>query len=45
MIPDELSRSSLLSALDEARLVYLDGRLHETALVTAQEVNVIVCYL
>ncbi|KAH8517552.1 hypothetical protein H0E87_005469 [Populus deltoides] len=37
MIPDELSRSSLLSALDGARLVYLDGRLHETALVTAQE--------
>ncbi|KAJ7008957.1 sulfofructose kinase isoform X1 [Populus alba x Populus x berolinensis] len=37
MIPDELSRSSLLSALDGARLVYLDGRLHEAALVIAQE--------
>ncbi|KAJ6403670.1 hypothetical protein OIU84_011967 [Salix udensis] len=37
MIPDELSRSSLLSALNGAGLVYIDGRLHETALVIAQE--------
>ncbi|KAF9688479.1 hypothetical protein SADUNF_Sadunf02G0201300 [Salix dunnii] len=37
MTPDELSRSSLLSALNGAELVYLDGRLHETALVIAQE--------
>ncbi|XP_052186360.1 uncharacterized protein LOC127797472 [Diospyros lotus] len=37
MIPDELSKSSLLSAIDGARLVYFDGRLHETALVVAQE--------
>jgi hypothetical protein len=38
MVPDDLSRASLLSALDGARIVYLDGRLHETALVIAQEV-------
>ncbi|CAL5353561.1 unnamed protein product [Camellia sinensis] len=37
MIPDDLSKSSLLSALDGVRLVYSDGRLHETALVIAQE--------
>lgn len=45
MIPDELSRSSLLSALNGAGLVYIDGRLHETALVIAQEVKVIISYL
>lgn len=38
MIPDDLSRSNLLSALDGARIVYSDVRLHETALVIAQEV-------
>ncbi|KAK2999948.1 hypothetical protein RJ639_022689 [Escallonia herrerae] len=37
MIPDDLSKSSLLSALDGVRLVYFDVRLHETALVVAQE--------
>ncbi|KAF3436068.1 hypothetical protein FNV43_RR23160 [Rhamnella rubrinervis] len=37
MIPDDLSRSSLLSALDGARIVYSDVRLYETALVIAQE--------
>ncbi|XP_062148199.1 uncharacterized protein LOC133857095 isoform X2 [Alnus glutinosa] len=37
MIPDDLSRTSLLSALDGARIVYSDGRLHETALIVAQE--------
>ncbi|XAR58688.1 Ribokinase [Bertholletia excelsa] len=37
MMPDELSKSSLFSALDGVRLVYFDGRLHETALVIAQE--------
>ncbi|XP_015892150.3 uncharacterized protein LOC107426468 [Ziziphus jujuba] len=37
MIPDELSQSSLSSALDGARIVYSDVRLHETALVIAQE--------
>ncbi|XP_019429598.1 PREDICTED: ribokinase-like isoform X4 [Lupinus angustifolius] len=37
MIPDDLSESSLLSALHGARIVYFDGRLYETALVVAQE--------
>ncbi|KAK2986357.1 hypothetical protein RJ640_026621 [Escallonia rubra] len=37
MIPDDLSKSSLLSALDGVRLVYFDVRLHETALVVAEE--------
>ncbi|KAI4350290.1 hypothetical protein L6164_004758 [Bauhinia variegata] len=37
MIPEDLSRASLLSALDGARVVYFDGRMHETALVIAQE--------
>lgn len=41
MIPEDLSKSSLLSALDGARLVYFDGRLPETALVVAQEVIII----
>jgi len=38
MVPDELSQSKLFSALDGANLVYFDVRLHETALVVAQEV-------
>ncbi|CAN0920383.1 KHK [Linum grandiflorum] len=37
MIPEDLSESSLTSALDGATLVYFDGRLYETALVIAQE--------
>ncbi|KAF7804580.1 ribokinase-like isoform X1 [Senna tora] len=37
MIPEDLSESSLLAALDGARIVYFDGRLHETALVVAHE--------
>ncbi|XP_027363666.1 ribokinase-like [Abrus precatorius] len=37
MIPDDLTESSLLSALDGARIVYFDGRLYETALVVAHE--------
>ncbi|KAL0437312.1 UNVERIFIED_CONTAM: hypothetical protein Sradi_0439100 [Sesamum radiatum] len=37
MIPEELTESNLLAALDGARLVYFDGRLHETALVVAKE--------
>ncbi|XP_007050098.2 PREDICTED: ribokinase isoform X1 [Theobroma cacao] len=37
MMPEELSQSRLLSALDGANLVYLDGRLHETALIVAKE--------
>lgn len=41
MMPDDLSQSNLLSAIDGARIVYFDGRLHETALVVAREVIVI----
>ncbi|XP_073112054.1 uncharacterized protein [Elaeis guineensis] len=37
MVPEDLPRSSLLSALDEAKVVYFDGRLHKTALVVAQQ--------
>ncbi|KAK6143975.1 hypothetical protein DH2020_020795 [Rehmannia glutinosa] len=37
MIPNELTESNLLAALDGASLVYFDGRLHDTALVVAQE--------
>lgn len=40
MKPDELTESKLLAALDGARLVYFDGRLHDTALIVAQEVIV-----
>lgn len=35
--PEELSQSSLDSLLDGARIVYLDGRLYETAIVVAKE--------
>lgn len=45
MIPDDLSPSSLSSALDGARLAYFDGRMHETALLVAQEVAVIFVFL
>lgn len=38
MIPDELTEPKLLAAVDGARLVYFDARLHDTALVVAQEV-------
>lgn len=41
MIPGDLSLSSLSSALDGARIVYSDVRLHETALLIAQEVIVV----
>ncbi|KAG4186476.1 hypothetical protein ERO13_A08G046100v2 [Gossypium hirsutum] len=37
LIPDELSQSQLLSALDGANMVYFDGRLYETALIIAKE--------
>nr|CAD1820924.1 unnamed protein product [Ananas comosus var. bracteatus] len=37
MVPEELSQTSLFSALDDASLVYFDVRLHETALVVAEE--------
>lgn len=44
MIPDDLPKSKLSSALDGARVVYLDGRLHETAFIAAQEVITIFIY-
>lgn len=37
MLPDELSNSKLYSAIEGANLVYLDVRLHETAIVVAEE--------
>lgn len=37
MAPEELSNSNLFSSLDGAKLVYFDVRLHETALVVANE--------
>ncbi|KAK4366138.1 hypothetical protein RND71_014018 [Anisodus tanguticus] len=39
MIPSDLSQSNLLSALDGAKLVYFDVRLHETAAIVAEEAN------
>ena len=45
MIPDDLSFSSLSSALDGARLAYFDGRHPETALIVAQEVTLIFVFL
>ena len=41
MVPDDLSKSSLSSAVNGVTLVYFDVRLHETALVVAQEVIII----
>lgn len=42
MIPEDLSKSNLSSALDDVRLVYFDGVLQEaellSALVVAREV-------
>lgn len=40
MKPEDLPKSSLLSALNGARIAYFDGRLHETAQVVANEVVV-----
>lgn len=37
MVPEELPQSRVESVLDRARLVYFDVRLHETALVIAEE--------
>lgn len=37
LVPEELSKSKLYSALDGASLAYFDVRWHETALVVAQE--------
>ncbi|KAL9288462.1 putative ketohexokinase [Arabidopsis thaliana] len=39
MLPTDLSQSSMLSALDQASIVYFDVRLHETALVIAKEAS------
>ncbi|XP_059297362.1 uncharacterized protein LOC132050231 [Lycium ferocissimum] len=39
MIPSDLSQSNLLSALDGAKLVYFDVRLHETAAIVAEEAS------
>lgn len=39
MVPEDLSRSNLCSALDGASLVYFDVRLHKTALVVAEEAS------
>ncbi|XP_060180630.1 uncharacterized protein LOC132610347 [Lycium barbarum] len=39
MIPSDLSLSNLLSALDGAKLVYFDVRLHETAAIVAEEAS------
>lgn len=38
MVPEDLSQDSLISALENANLVYFDGRLPDTALVVAEEV-------
>ncbi|CAJ2632828.1 unnamed protein product [Trifolium pratense] len=37
MKPDDLTESSLLSALNGTKIAYLDGRFHATALVVAHE--------
>ncbi|GJX98019.1 ribokinase-like protein isoform X1 [Tanacetum coccineum] len=39
MIPTDLKSSTLLSALEGVKLCYFDVRLHETALVVANEAN------
>uniref|UniRef100_A0A1J3DIX7 Ketohexokinase n=1 Tax=Noccaea caerulescens TaxID=107243 RepID=A0A1J3DIX7_NOCCA len=39
MVPTDLSESSMLSALDRASIAYFDVRLHETALVIANEAS------
>ena len=36
LIPEELSESQLLSALNGAKMVYFDGRLYDTALIVAK---------
>lgn len=41
MIPDDISKSSLFSALDGVRLAYFDVRLPATALVVGHEVIII----
>ena len=41
---DDLLESNLLTPLNGARIVYLDGRLHETALIVAHEVITFITY-
>ena len=38
MVPEELTEANLSSALDGADIVYFDVRLHDTALLVAEEV-------
>jgi alpha-galactosidase/6-phospho-beta-glucosidase family protein len=38
MIPEELTKANLSNALDGADIVYFDVRLHDTALLVAEEV-------
>ena len=38
MVPEELTKANLSSALDGADIVYFDVRLHDTALLVAEEV-------
>lgn len=45
MIPSDISSSTLKSALDGVKLAYFDVRLHETALIIAHEVSVVVSNL
>jgi hypothetical protein len=37
MVPEELTQENLFAALDGADIVYFDVRLHETALLVAEE--------
>jgi hypothetical protein len=37
-LPEELTKENLSAALDGADMVYFDVRLHETALIVAEEV-------
>ncbi|KAL5231015.1 hypothetical protein ABZP36_029791 [Zizania latifolia] len=39
MVPEELTEANLFAALDGADIVYFDVRLHETALVVAEEAS------
>lgn len=39
MVPDDLPRTRIESALDEARLLYVEGNAHKTALAVAHEVS------
>ncbi|KAG8087588.1 hypothetical protein GUJ93_ZPchr0010g8248 [Zizania palustris] len=39
MVPEELTEANLFAALDGADIVYFDVRLHETALIVAEEAS------